>query len=525
MSDRDSLTSRRKLLQSLGVGSVAALGGCLGGSNSGGNASTQSGGDDTAQSQSDSGFAAQAENIDFENNWEQRRSTTLDEWPLESRQDIPGSDSMGEPESWKETAAVKDAPWQPPEGWEDTPAGDVETIQILNHGALEYDPATAFAYALFEERTGINIEVLPLPVDQAVPKKNAVFSSGQSNPHGLMVRSVGSFPSFVQNGYLEETPVYPAEEMWDMYIPSMRKSFSFDGEAYLTPGILQGSLVHTRPDMMREQGVDEETVSAIVDGSYSWDDLETVMEAFEGSDKFAWAYRGGSRNYTFRDWTMMYYEAGGSFVDESGYVSVNDEAGIAALSKMVEWKENGWVPSGVSSFSQGDLADRFMSGQLAMVPVSGDLIPSAVEKFGQGGNYAPTTPPEGGSEMPNPTKAGMASPNGMSINAQSDVGHKLAMALYQDCRLSFENMWMEAVVEGNQTYNPTVFEQATETDSMRYPEVRKQAMEVVKVEVFPQMQSIAQTVSEQLQMAISGGKSAENALNAAQETIDTTLGQ
>jgi multiple sugar transport system substrate-binding protein len=100
----------------------------------------------------------------------------------------------------------------------------------------------------------------------------------------------------------------------------MQQSFNYSGNTYVGPNTLEGSMVHARPDLMREQGIDDSVISSIADGSYTWDDIETVMQAFEGTDVYGWAYRGASRVYTYRDWKKMFYQAGGSIVQDDGTV-------------------------------------------------------------------------------------------------------------------------------------------------------------------------------------------------------------
>ncbi|MFC4360354.1 ABC transporter substrate-binding protein [Halobium salinum] len=527
--DSGDRVDRRELLKYLGVGSLtAASAGCMGGSppagggggenGSGGNASGGGGGGGDA--------LAAAQEVGFADNWKDRRMASLDEWPLEKREQIPPEGKRSDVKPWRNSGAVKSAPWSPPDGWEETPAGDVEKLQILNFGSLDYDPATVATYAMFEEATGIEIEPLEIVVDQAVSKEAAFLSANKGQPQGFLVVTGQSLTSFVQNGYLQQVdPVMGEEEMWDPYLSLAENNFQIDGHTYLSPNINEGSLVHTRPKLMRENGVDDETVQRILDGEYDWNDMETVMEAFKGTGIAGWAYRGASLVYTVRDWMKMFYQAGGQIVGDDGTVTFNSEAGIVALQKMVEWREKGLVPKEVVNYTQGDLADGFLSGQIAMVPVFGDLVPRAVEQHGKAPNYRPTVQPKGGESAPNPKRRGIAAPTGFGINVNADVGHKLAAMLYMDARWSVPSGWFEFVVEGNQTYAKDVYDQASETDAALFADVRGRAVENNVQEIYPQSRTIRQTLSEELQTAIAGDKSPEEALNAVQEFADTVLGQ
>lgn len=512
-----SSSSRREILKYGGLAGLVGLAGCTG--SGGGNSA---GGSDEGEDS----YLQAAESIGFGENWQERRLTTLDEWKLEDRLAVPEGNKVTELNAWKQSTSVKTAPWKPPEGWEETAAGDVDSIQILNFGDLKYDPATIATNALFEERTGIKLKPLEIVVDQAIPKETAFLQAGKSKPEMFNVVITDSLSSFVVGDYLTNLdPLMPKDEMWEPYHSLTKETTQFDGHLYTGPTYLEASLVHVRPDLLREQGVPEDTVKAILNGTWTWDHLETAMEAFKGTGSYAWAYRGSSRVYTVRDWQKLFYQAGGSFVQDDGSVRVNTEAGYTALQKMIEWREKGYVPDEVVSYGQGDLADGFLSGQFAMVPVFGDLVPQALKKYKEGEQYQPTLSPKGGKDAPNPVRAGIASPTSVSVNTNASQGAKLASLLYLDCCLSQENQWWQFVNEGNQSYSKAVYDEAAETGVAKFADIRGEQMKYNKAEVFPQQRPIKQHVSQECQRAIAGDISAKKALDNAQEFINTVLGQ
>jgi multiple sugar transport system substrate-binding protein len=102
--------------------------------------------------------------------------------------------------AWKDTESVKSATWEPPKGWKDTTAADVDSIQVLNYGDMQFDPATAALDAMFENRTGIKIERLQIVVDQALAKMAASFSSKQGKPQLLQSTASTSMSTYAANG-------------------------------------------------------------------------------------------------------------------------------------------------------------------------------------------------------------------------------------------------------------------------------------------------------------------------------------
>ena len=507
--------SRRNIIKAATSASLVGLAGCSGDGGSGGGETATGGSSD---------FMQQAQSIGFADNWEDRRLTDLEEWPLEQRQAIPAEDNLADSSAWAESEAVQSAPYEPPAGWDETAAAEVDEIQLLNFGSLEFDPGTTAAHGLFEDRTGITINPLEITVDQAIPRETAFLQADEPEPEGFQVVVADSLSSFAEADYLQPiNPLMGNDSMWDPIQPVGQQTTVYQNQLRGGPAYLEGDLVHVNVGMLEEQGIDQSVIDRIVNGEWSWDDLETCMQAFEGTNAFAWAYRGSSRTYTMRDFNKHYYQAGGEFVNDDGTVTVNDEAGYYTLNKMVEWLDNGWVPESVVNFGQGDLADGFTSGQFAMVPVYGDLTPQGQAEFGD--DYTPTLTPEGGSEAPNPTRAGLASPNVMGINANAPVPEKLATMLYLDARITQCVAWWEFVVEGNQSWYTPVYEEAEETGAALFPGIRGQQAELNKTEIFPQQRSIKQNISQECRQAISGSKSPKEALDSAQEFIDTVLGQ
>lgn len=507
---------RRQLIKYAALASTGVFGataGCIGNSGGGGGGSGSS------------DFQSAAKKLDFGKNWKKRRLASLDEWSLDERQAIPPENQATNLQAWKNSKSVKSTPWSPPKGWKDTAASDVDSLQILNFGEMKYDPGTVATNALFENHTGIKLKPLEIVVDQAIPKETAFLKAKRGKPQMFSVVIDNSLSSFVAGNSLTQLdPLMPKDEMWDPYIP-LTKSVQYKGHLYAGPLYNEGSLIHVRPDLLKEQGVPGDSIKAILNGTWTWDDLEAAMKAFKGTGKFAWGYRGASRVYTLRDFARYFYQAGGQFYKD-GKVKVNTKAGYTALGKMVEWRRKGYVPDGVVNYGQGSLADGFLSGQFAIVPVYGDLIPKALAKYKKGEEYRVTISPKGGKSAPKPTRAGIATPSGVAINPNASMGEKLASMLYLDVCLSEPSQWWQFAVEGNGSFTKGAYKTGEKTGSVPFPKIRlKQMRDINRTEVFPQSRPIKQHISQQVRKAIAYDISPKKALDESQDFIDTVLGQ
>lgn len=272
---------RRDILKTLGAGSLASVAGCIGIPGSSG----------TGESQN---FLKAAKQIDFAQNLRDRRLATTKEWSIQKRKDVPvrGSDN-----SWVGSGSFESAPWSPPEGWKDTPAGEVDQLEIINHGAatMEFDPATLATFEIFQEKTGIDLNLIEVGVTQANQQEQQIFRAEQNTPQ-LMNINGALVPQFVRRGYL--TPVdtlYPSQNVWDIYAPALRNMVQWDIDPtregtheYGFPNIGEVSLGHLRMDLVEQQGLDPRRYQ----GEWSWDLLEETMQAFEDTGTF------GSRRKT-----------------------------------------------------------------------------------------------------------------------------------------------------------------------------------------------------------------------------------
>jgi len=474
----------------------------------------------------DSKFMQEVNKIQWDKDWQDRRLQSLDDWPMEVRNAVPEPESQawGTIDGWKESRSVQESNWEPPAGWEDTLAGEVNSLGALNYGSLDFDPATAATYALFEEKTGISIEAQELGPSQVDAKTASLLQASEPEPALLQVPPLDNLSNFANNGYLQDVS-WLNEGKWNAYLPVSKQGHSWKGRTYMAPNIIGGTMFHVRPQLILDQGVGEEVVNRISQSEWDWNDMETVMEAFEGTNVSGFGYRGSSFTYTWRDWTNLSYQAGANHVDENGNVVLDSEAHLLALEKMIEWLDNGWVPDAVVSWGAGPLSDNFLAGNIAIVPVAGDLTRPALDTFGGPPEYKMVQPPKAFPDAPNPTRRSVVGPTGVGINNFSSPSKKVAAALFLDCRYSTESQWWEYVWEGNLSYMNQVYDQAEQTEEASFSNVRKKTSELGQAEVFPAQRSIRQNTVDQLELAIAGNQSAQEALTASQEFVDTVLSQ
>ncbi|MEF8800504.1 MAG: extracellular solute-binding protein [Halolamina sp.] len=509
----NNVVNRRNVLKMTGTGLAASLAGCAGlGDGGGGNSED---------------FMAAAEELGLGENWEQRRIGAADDWPIEARRETPDrQNASGWTDSGAFQSAVENDVWAPPEGWDDTAAGDIDSMTILNHGAanMEFDPATLAAHQLFTEKTGIDIEVIEVGVDQANTQEQQFLSSEEPSPHAFNVDGI-LVPQFVQQGYLEQTDALYPEGGYDPYIPALESLVTWDLDesmdgthTYGYPNIGESSMGHLRPDLVEEQGIDPERFQ----GQWSWDLLEELGEAFKGTDVHAFAYYAGTSTYLAYSFRELLFQQGGSMIRDNGEIVMNSPEAVRVIQKMKEWRDNDYVPSDVISYGEGDIVDLFGSGQVAYTTAFSDFIPRLLQEYEAGSEYQVVTPPAA-NEGPSPTQAGLVAPNTTSINRFSDTGHKLAAMLYGDLKLSYYTQWLEFTYEGNISYMDQVYTDSAENDFVTFGDSIGSAIENGQLELFPQMSSVFQQMLSPVQRALQGETSPQAAMDQVQDFVDDEI--
>jgi multiple sugar transport system substrate-binding protein len=508
-----SHTERRKFLKLLGAGSIASVAGCVGLPGGGGN-----GGNGGGQ-----GFLDAAKQLGFATNLRDRRLATTEEWPIGKRKDVPPRNADG----WQGSGSFESAPWKPPEGWKDTPAGEIDQLEILNHGSvnMKFDPATLATHQIFEAKTGIKLKPVEIGVDQANQQEQQTFRAKQKTPH-LMNVTAALVPIFVRRGYL--TPVdslYPTQRAWDMYIPALQSLTQWDTDqtrqgthAYGFPNIAEASVGSLRTDLVKEQGIDPKRFQ----GEWSWDLLEETMKAFKGTGTFGFAYYAGTPTYLSYSFRDLLYEQGGRLVQKDGTVKFDTPAAITVVEKMAEWYQKGWVPGDVVTYGEGDIVDLFLSGQIAFATGFTDFIPQALSKYKAGSEYLAVLPPKA-TTGPKPSQSPLVDPNATAINTFADTKHKLAALLYGDLRLSYTSQWWEFTYEGNMSFLDAVYDDAGKYNFVRFSDVLGSAIENGVVEVFPRMQEVFTRMTTPVQQAIQGKKSPKAAMQDLQNWIDENV--
>lgn len=431
-------------------------------------------------------------------------SGTLGEWSVDWNSPEPIWDRLSGEE------------WIPPEFDENEVA---TALDQTNAGGMRQDPATAYGHDVMSERVGIDITPIEVPSAQLAPRTVTILSSRAPEPALLQI-SFEFYMDVVQPGFLEPVDDIWDEETLDQFPESYRENFTtgldstLDGEhIYASHAVAEGFFLHHRADYLEEMGFPRDFLKRP-----SWSDVREVAEEAENQDYFGYSFMGNDPRQTPMNWIVKVRSQGGSIVQEDGRVVFNSEEGVRALEWMNQFVQDGLVPNPLE-FADAGLNDLFLSGRTAAYETGGDLLAASEEEIGFD-NYDLGAPPEA-DEGPDPQFAALTQTDTICINRFAPPEKKRAAMVYLDANRSAEFDSREWAMEGNMPSNPVALDNIDTpvNDTLEF------VMDRATDPLWPQQVQTLNLLTEEMQQVYSGQKSAQDALDDAQEQVNGFLNQ
>lgn len=414
--------------------------------------------------------------------------------------------------------------WVPPKGTEEVAAALERPLKVYNMGDLKFDPATVKNAEIFGERTGIEVEHIPVSAPVALAKETTVLSSRSPEP---VMMHVGSeyYLNFVEPGWLE-----PTCEIWDEptlkhFPPAYKQDLMTDIDATRDVNCIYGAsyysglqMVHWRTDVLKEVGLNPEDYHRP-----TWDDILEIGEALEGTNRFACSINGlPLRNAAH--WLVQEIFAQGGNIWQDGKLIFNSPEGVAAIEFLQELVEKRYVPNPATT-NETDVSTGFLAGKSVSALHGTNIIAQAKDEIGLE-NYNLTTSftPNTGS---NPNPASLLATMMICINTWSPEIKKLAAKIYCDFRRSRESLVREFATETNTPAIDVALDDPVNAEGpyADYIPTIKAGLDNAIAGLYPRLSSIGDKIGKELGSVYSGDASAKEALDNAQEFVDATLGQ
>lgn len=218
------------------------------------------------------------------------------------------------------------------------PSGAI-TVRIFPFGVGVEELYQAFASEFQAENPDTTVNLDLQPWDGRYPKMLADLAAGQGPD--IMFITTDVLIRFAQaEAILPLDDALPAAA-WEGYNDTQLEEITYDGSRWYTPMDREVPLWLVNESILEQVGYGLEELPS------TWDDiraLSTQVKDFGDPALFGWGYSAGSAtlNTTFYPYL---YQAGGRPISEDGMEpTFNSEAGVEALSLIVEGFKNGWIP-------------------------------------------------------------------------------------------------------------------------------------------------------------------------------------
>ena len=217
----------------------------------------------------------------------------------------------------------------------------------------------------FKKKTGIQVEVLPAPeaaVEQLATWRR-LLESGAKAPDVYGIDVI--WPGILADNLLDLKAYVSAEEI-KMYFPQLVSNSTVNGRLVALPTNLTEGVLFYRLDLLREYGYHTPPKT--------WDELESMAKRIQAGErakgnKEFWGYvwQGApSEALTCNALEWQVSEGGGTILDESGRITVNNPAAIRAWERAARWVGS-ISPPAVIAYKEWDALNIWLAGQAAFM--------------------------------------------------------------------------------------------------------------------------------------------------------------
>lgn len=406
--------------------------------------------------------------------------------------------------------------YQLPKGAKEAIAAEgTKKLVIYNWGDLAFDPATVENGKTFTALTGVEIEWVGTPDDQMMPKLQPLFMA-KSSAVDIVPLDATNYRTFVSRGWLMQV-----DFLWDeaslALFQNGARNLIVDGHHYSSPQVARVTdIMYYRPSMLKAAGYSAPptTLAELADMAKKL----TVDKDKNGSiDQYGYAFRAGGvldGAEIIKSIALLY---GVNPDDVGGKVKYNDPKVVAAVDYLVKLKnEYKVVPQGVSSYQHGDVADFFLSGNVAIV-IDPTYLYARCADSAIKNDFAVALPPRATKDGPLTV---IQNWNGWGISSYSK--NKTAATIYLDMYRSFQAQKREFVLENNEVLFKKVYDDP-DAKKIGYASVLSQLQDTV-IDIYPNQGEVYKAVIAEFQNALIGKKTAKAAMDDAQAQINKIMG-
>jgi multiple sugar transport system substrate-binding protein len=235
------------------------------------------------------------------------------------------------------------------------PSGQISILDDNTNSVFK-----ASAIKAFEKKTGIKVASYQQGNFNDLHDKMATMFAAQDASFDVVMTWAGWSAEFGQAGWLQELD--KSAVPGDLIQPAL-DAVSWRGKVYGLPKFTSVQTMFWNKDLFQKAGVDPSV------GPEKWDDFVATAKALTTGDQYGYACDMGNPAGAYQNFLRMLLLNGGQMYDENYNPTFADEAGVEALTKLVELLQVHKVmdPSSLQITNASDLGDLFARGGTGIV--------------------------------------------------------------------------------------------------------------------------------------------------------------
>lgn len=367
-----------------------------------------------------------------------------------------------------------------PKGWKKATEG-VNELVYMNPGGMAHDIATKINMTRFEQLTGIKIRAIETPVSVAYSKTLASLVAKDKSLHlPSAVNSEYDLSSYIGGNWLIPLDALysPESEILNLYSPAI-KHYKINGHWWASPSCQSacGLVMFYRPSWLKNAGVDHPPTT--------WEELYTAARKVRtwakqnlGEDYYGIAFPG-TPAYLVHAVRSTVYSQGERLWRDGKYRFLSSEF-KNALEYWVNFVKEGIASPSTLTYSTFDAARVFGMGKAGFCgPTYISYTMKYQTEFPEvAGDWAVSPPLKWDKETPEKYRSGIAAQPALMIPNYIDEKHQAAAMLFLDYIRSKEASRYELLVEGNDTYFLSLYDEVDIAEKVNWDLADKVAKEL-----------------------------------------------
>lgn len=212
-------------------------------------------------------------------------------------------------------------------------------VRFFPFGPGVEDLYQSFADEFRAENPGVEVRLDLQPWDGRYPKMLADLAAGQGPD--VMFVTTDVLIRFSESGVLEPLDDALPAAAWDGYGADALDEVSYQGSRWFAPMDQEMPIWMTNPAIFERAGLDPAQPPG------TWDEIRELcrrVQAAGDPNLYGWGYSAASATLNTTFYPFLYQAGGRPLSEDGSEPTFNSEAGVEALSFIVELFEQGWAP-------------------------------------------------------------------------------------------------------------------------------------------------------------------------------------